>query len=75
VSRRVGAIATALATVAVLVAAGCSSSSKKPDKNGTSKPSAPAGNAIDVNAQPRDKIEDGGTETIGIQQWITQYNP
>jgi peptide/nickel transport system substrate-binding protein len=59
----------------VLVVGGCGSSSNKPDKNGKSKSSAPAGNAIDVNAQPRDKIKDGGTETLSIQQWITQYNP
>lgn len=48
---------------------------------GTTAPAAPArtvtpvaADASDVNPQPLDKLKDGGTFRLAIQQWITQYN-
>ena len=56
----------------VLLVGACGSGSG----SGNSKPKAapPGVSAVNVNAQPREKVKDGGRLTLSIQQWIAQYN-
>ncbi|MFI1098378.1 ABC transporter family substrate-binding protein [Streptomyces sp. NPDC020917] len=67
------ATACAVALAAVLAAAGCSSSSH--DSTSPKRGSAPpAAGSQEVNAQPADKVRQGGTMKMAIQQWVSQWN-
>ncbi|MGW4641995.1 ABC transporter family substrate-binding protein [Sphaerisporangium sp. NPDC004334] len=71
----------AVAAAATLALAGCGGNTPSP---GSGAPAAagspgaanggPAVDAADINPQPLDRLKDGGTLRMSIQQWITQYN-
>ncbi|MCL2551002.1 MAG: ABC transporter family substrate-binding protein [Actinomycetia bacterium] len=67
------ATAGAVALAAVLAVAGCTSSSH--DSTSPKQSSAPpAAGSQEVNAQPADKVRQGGTMKMAIQQWVSQWN-
>lgn len=74
-SRSNGRSALAVAaTAVVLLASGCGSGGSGSGGDVTKSP-APALGIIDINAQPLDKVKDGGVVNLPLQQWITQWNP
>jgi peptide/nickel transport system substrate-binding protein len=69
---------TALFAVVValgLAVAGCGSGGKHSGAPHPGGSAAPAAGSSGIAATARDRVKQGGTETVGIQQWIDQYNP
>jgi peptide/nickel transport system substrate-binding protein len=64
--------ATLLAATALALTACGSSGTGRPGGAASAPPSV---NAEDINPQPLSNLKQGGTLTMSIQQWITQYNP
>ncbi|MFC4532774.1 ABC transporter family substrate-binding protein [Sphaerisporangium dianthi] len=70
----------AVAAAAMLALAACGGNASSPGSGApaTGSPGAagdgPAVDAADINPQPLDRLKDGGTLRMSIQQWITQYN-
>ncbi|MFB7663799.1 ABC transporter family substrate-binding protein [Kitasatospora sp. NPDC056138] len=67
---RAAVVAIALA----LTVTGCSSGGSG-STGDAAKTVSPVQDAEDVNAQPLDKVKDGGEVRFPLQQWITQWNP
>ncbi|WP_052681660.1 ABC transporter family substrate-binding protein [Saccharothrix sp. ST-888] len=67
---RAAVVAIALA----LTVTGCSSGGSG-STGDVAKTVSPVQDADDINAQPLDKVKDGGELREALQQWITQWNP
>ncbi|MFJ4789536.1 ABC transporter family substrate-binding protein [Streptomyces sp. NPDC088794] len=67
------AVQVCVALAALL--AGCTSSGgpNEPDDR-DSRAAVPAYDRTDVNARPRSALRDGGTLTLSMVQWLTQFN-
>ncbi|WP_433237086.1 ABC transporter family substrate-binding protein [Streptosporangium sp. CA-135522] len=66
---------SALVTAAALAISACGGGQSPSESDAPSASTAPvAVDAVDVNEQPLDKLKDGGSLKMAIQQWITQYN-
>ncbi|MGK4580947.1 ABC transporter family substrate-binding protein [Kitasatospora sp. HPMI-4] len=66
--------AAVTAIALALTVTGCSSGGSG-STGDVAKTVAPVQDADDINAQPLDKIKDGGELRVALQQWITQWNP
>lgn len=65
-------LAVAVLAIAVSACGGGQSPAKAPSAAQSAAPVAV--DAADINPQPLDKLKDGGSLRMSIQQWITQYN-
>ncbi|GAA2241175.1 MULTISPECIES: ABC transporter family substrate-binding protein [Kitasatospora] len=72
-ARGLGRAAVAAIALALTVT-GCSSGGSG-STGDVAKTVAPVQDADDINAQPLDKIKDGGELRVALPQWITQWNP
>ncbi|MFB6890860.1 ABC transporter family substrate-binding protein [Kitasatospora sp. NPDC056327] len=66
--------AAALALAVALTAAACSSGGGGSADTAV-RTGAPGPGSIDINAQPPDRVRDGGEVRLPLYQWITQWNP
>ncbi|MEU3567431.1 ABC transporter family substrate-binding protein [Kitasatospora sp. NPDC036755] len=72
-ARRSGRAAALAAAVALAVTACTSGGGGSADNVAKSEP--PRQDSQDINAQPSDRIKDGGEVRFQLDQWITQWNP
>ncbi|MFI6321523.1 ABC transporter family substrate-binding protein [Nonomuraea sp. NPDC050556] len=63
----------AIAALALAVSA-CGSAQSQPPAAAQPSATQVAADATGINPQPLDKLKDGGSLRMSIQQWITQYN-
>ncbi|WP_377268061.1 ABC transporter family substrate-binding protein [Peterkaempfera sp. SMS 1(5)a] len=62
------------AATALALSAGCSSGGSGSGDDASKSP-APGVGLSAINAQPLDRLKDGGVFNLPLQQWITQWNP